>query len=1029
MSVIAKVGIILGITLCVGGQDYGDIYTESGDIDYEEYTDTPDPFADLSKHRELVNKWYGSDKIANESLWTRSSLNYNDTTCSLDMAWVLNEARTTLLTRETTLTTDEQNLVISTIDDLIKDEIDKSMEDDHKNKKLALGSEECLTLFDELKDSRSHLDCVLSPQVVSSYFTNMFPPTRCWEFTEGLWEDIIAAGNFDDRCSSIGAYTDLVRVAQIAKARYRSKNWDTGDSLLHLTLMAKLSETISSPSHLQYLNKIACPIHPPKTTSCPEVVSIVRSTVCGPLSLSTVKQIEDIVKAAPMSHPSTAIEDMAIMMELLGDLTEVVDTLSKSKIQSRDSMEYAVKSLNTYLDIVDNTIGEHSKEIWTEMPTDKSQERLQFVLVNNEQYVGALTEIMWKGLRDVNTTGLEKKSMALQLLKMPRDSATKKVGFEFDEVNIETDLEGSANQTGDAYKVFAIHYKSWSELMGKTGLYFGNTSLAQKDKTFIGKGGIISLTAHMDEEKKSVPVSYKMKFGDKIEISDNSSSTRSKHRCLSCEYLNTTTGEWQNTGCYVKHADDLGVTCHCDHTTNFAAFMSPVQIQINMTDAQYQAKQIVGYVGSGVSVLALALSLIIFNVVRPTIRNDRLKAHMNLAIALFFVHATQLTVDFAINNDVACLSTAIITHFFLLASFFWMLIEGIFLYLYVVQVFVHSTVEYLKWVFLLGWIIPALVVAISAGVGIPNDTYLDLKPDNTYCKETEVLYPPLPTPTGSKYEQCWLSAKSGMSWSFIFPALIIILINFVILCKVVQVLVKVSGRSQTIRPFKPSTSSSGRKYTGRDTSSSYINKTYGQKDMDSHSKYKTSEAKTNKPKEGKSEPNTDYGSTSNGHSEKPPTTKNMNSSPRQSPSRFDGRIPSQAYMYNRAQAVNQSPMKEESTGKHFVNDVKAAVKGALVLLPILGIPWICGMWVYNSYELMMFFLIINSTQGLVIFIVYCLMNGEVRRAMQRHMQLAKIRSQNGRSRASSTSSLRSLNSKFTRSWRRKVSTESHPVHK
>lgn len=92
--------------------------------------------------------------------------------------------------------------------------------------------------------------------------------------------------------------------------------------------------------------------------------------------------------------------------------------------------------------------------------------------------------------------------------------------------------------------------------------------------------------------------------------------------------------------------------------------------------------------------------------------------------------------------------------------------------------------------------------------------------------------------------------------------------------------------------------------------------------------------------------------------------------------RFDSRVPSKAYMYNQAQQrSNRNP--SPSKGGHFVSDVKAAVKGALVLLPILGIPWICGMLAGTSYALLMIFVIMNSTQGLAILVVYCILNGEV----------------------------------------------------
>jgi len=46
----------------------------------------------------------------------------------------------------------------------------------------------------------------------------------------------------------------------------------------------------------------------------------------------------------------------------------------------------------------------------------------------------------------------------------------------------------------------------------------------------------------------------------------------------------------------------------------------------------------------------------------------------------------QLGSDFAVHSNNLCIGTTIATHYFLLATFMWMLVESVFLYLYVVQV-------------------------------------------------------------------------------------------------------------------------------------------------------------------------------------------------------------------------------------------------------------------------------------------------------------------------------------------------------
>ena len=58
---------------------------------------------------------------------------------------------------------------------------------------------------------------------------------------------------------------------------------------------------------------------------------------------------------------------------------------------------------------------------------------------------------------------------------------------------------------------------------------------------------------------------------------------------------------------------------------------------------------------------------------------------------------------------------------------------------------------------------------------------------------------------------------------------------------------------------------------------------------------------------------------------------------------------------------------------------RAGLKGALVLLPILGMTWLFGMLAFNSATIVFqyLFVIFNSFQGLFIFLIYCVFNSEV----------------------------------------------------
>ncbi|NXQ02514.1 AGRD2 protein, partial [Vidua macroura] len=61
----------------------------------------------------------------------------------------------------------------------------------------------------------------------------------------------------------------------------------------------------------------------------------------------------------------------------------------------------------------------------------------------------------------------------------------------------------------------------------------------------------------------------------------------------------------------------------------------------------------------------------------------------------------------------------------------------------------------------------------------------------------------------------------------------------------------------------------------------------------------------------------------------------------------------------------------------------ATAKPVLVLLPVLGLTWVCGLLVHLSIVWAYVFVVLNSLQGLYIFLVYAIYNSEVRNAIQR----------------------------------------------
>uniref|UniRef100_A0A3Q3A2F0 Adhesion G-protein coupled receptor D2-like n=1 Tax=Kryptolebias marmoratus TaxID=37003 RepID=A0A3Q3A2F0_KRYMA len=72
-----------------------------------------------------------------------------------------------------------------------------------------------------------------------------------------------------------------------------------------------------------------------------------------------------------------------------------------------------------------------------------------------------------------------------------------------------------------------------------------------------------------------------------------------------------------------------------------------------------------------------------------------------------------------------------------------------------------------------------------------------------------------------------------------------------------------------------------------------------------------------------------------------------------------------------------------SPAEQTYEQIRAAVKAVLVLLPILGLTWLCGVLVPFSIVMAYLFILLNSLQGLFIFLIYGVYNTEVRSTVNR----------------------------------------------
>ncbi|XP_023603257.1 adhesion G protein-coupled receptor E2-like [Myotis lucifugus] len=218
--------------------------------------------------------------------------------------------------------------------------------------------------------------------------------------------------------------------------------------------------------------------------------------------------------------------------------------------------------------------------------------------------------------------------------------------------------------------------------------------------------------------------------------------------CVFWEPGQNGSGHWSTKGCWIVGTRDISTTCQCSHLSSFAVLMAHYDVQDDDP-----ALAVITYVGLSLSLLCLLLAALTFLLCKA-IQNTSTSLHLQLSLCLFLAHLLFLTAIDRTEPKVLCAMIAGALHYLYLASFTWMLLEGLHLFLTARNLTVvnYSSVSRFMKKFMLpvGYGVPALIVAISA-VSRPH------------------LYG---TPA-----RCWLHPEKGFIWGFLGPVCAILFVN------------------------------------------------------------------------------------------------------------------------------------------------------------------------------------------------------------------------------------------------------------
>ncbi|XP_072181953.1 adhesion G-protein coupled receptor G6-like [Diadema setosum] len=198
--------------------------------------------------------------------------------------------------------------------------------------------------------------------------------------------------------------------------------------------------------------------------------------------------------------------------------------------------------------------------------------------------------------------------------------------------------------------------------------------------------------------------------------------------CVFWDYeANNGTGNWSTRGCWLSNSStDKRPECECNHLTNFGILMdlrggSAISVRVDYT------LEIISYFGCCMSIWGLLATILTYAINKKLRDRKPNQILISLCCALLGLYVTfvlLISFDIEEDNDVPatppCSILAGFLHYFMLASLFWMGVEGYNMHLLLVRVFNTYVPHFLIKASLVAWGCPLLIVAITAGATRQN---------------------------------------------------------------------------------------------------------------------------------------------------------------------------------------------------------------------------------------------------------------------------------------------------------------------
>ncbi|XP_048450988.1 adhesion G protein-coupled receptor L3 isoform X3 [Rhincodon typus] len=474
--------------------------------------------------------------------------------------------------------------------------------------------------------------------------------------------------------------------------------------------------------------------------SSPWINLLSKRVRSGEAAANIARELAEQTKS--LIHAGDILFSVKLMEQLVDLLNMQLRNLTPG---GKDS---AARSLNkAMVETVNNLLQPQALDAWKDLMTSDQLRAATMLLDTVEQGAFVLADNLLKTDRVRENT----ENILLEVARLSTDGTSEDLqfpqnGLNGNSIQLSASTLKKNGRNGEIRVAFVLYNNLGSYLSTENASFKLGSEAMSTNHTVIVNSQVISAAINKESNRiyLAAPVIFTLKH---LDLQNNFNPN-----CSFWSYSKRTmTGYWSTQGCRMLGSNRTHTTCSCNHLTNFAVLMAHKDVKFS--DPVHELLlEVITWVGILISLVCLLICIFTFCFFHG-LQSDRNTIHKNLCISLFVAELLFLIGINRTDQPIACAVFAALLHFFFLAAFTWMFLEGVQLYIMLVEVF-ESEHSRKKYFYLVGYGVPALIVAVSAAVDY-----------RSYGTTTA----------------CWLRLDTYFIWSFIGPATLIIMLNVIFL--------------------------------------------------------------------------------------------------------------------------------------------------------------------------------------------------------------------------------------------------------